>query len=262
MRNVISVIVPLDSIRINNYNTILSAYQEQLCTGDEIIFVLDRVNAPKIINSKITQKFYNSNVKRDGFFAGHCRDIGLSKSSGDTVIFTDGDCIPSSNFVKKISECSHGGIVYALRKMYNSNGDTQLDVFDHRVEYFRNFNVKLPDEQSSIFNSVSCAIGINRENLNSIIDFNNKLALKLEIRGLLKLEKNRLFNSYFDGFWGGEDNFVGHIAWMLGIPVYLLADDSFVMHLEHKSSYDSAKYQIETYFNKMSNLINLSKELM
>jgi hypothetical protein len=188
-----------------------------------------------------------------GFGAGRTRDIGVSysidKRLGDKFLFTDGDCIPSSELVahhaqqldvpgpritcgqrwetlgpsqtaayELMKPTSFGELVQGDMRLYASWCRGRVFGFG----YDRLVIDPVVFRQSWI--CWSCNLGMNLA----------AIQLCWEANGFISGDVKRVFNSAFDGRWGGEDGFVGNILFRYGGSVVALSERSQVTHLWHE----------------------------
>jgi hypothetical protein len=72
----------------------------------------------------------------------------------------------------------------------------------------------------------------------------NLAAIKLcwEANGFISGDVKRVFNSAFDGRWGGEDGFVGDVMFRYGGSVVALSERSQVTHLWHERKHTNLQH--------------------
>ena len=81
----------------------------------------------------------------------------------------------------------------------------------------------------------------NQLSLNTIFTYScnlafNKSAIELckDVNSKLSNDKDRVFNSMFDGKWGGEDNLISHILYRTGGWILMCDNKSWVEHIYHE----------------------------
>jgi hypothetical protein len=72
----------------------------------------------------------------------------------------------------------------------------------------------------------------------------NIAAVKLcrETNGILSGDIDRVFNSVFDGRWGGEDGFVGLVVFRCGGETVMLSSKSWVKHIWHPRNHTNIEH--------------------
>lgn len=238
-------IVTLIHNQANNLPKILKAYSNQTTQPDKFVFVLDRCTDDSeeiLINfSKDNNTIIIKNENGLNFQAGYCRDLGL-KYCEDSVIFLDGDCIPSQSLfeeMKKELSNDEPSIVSVKRINMDVNGElTGLDCRETTPWYIgkvfnKNKNTIIEHKELALNRMItwSCCLGLNKKAINEIKNFNENIG-----------ENNRLFPSIFDGVWGGEDDHIGDVGMLLDIRMIGLNPDNHVIHIWHKSR-DNTEYE-------------------
>lgn len=246
-----------------NLHIILEEYSRQPNQPFQYIFVLDRCSDRSEDILKDFSKNHNVVIVKNengfDFQAGYCRDLGLLQCEG-SVLFLDGDCIPSKNlfgeYAKELSS-EEPSIVVAKRISTGEDG-TLLDLDSREKTPWFVGMVFNSDENTIIKNKElalkrmitwSCCLGLNRKAINLIINFNSNIGYS-----------DRLFPNIFDGIWGGEDDHVGLIAMLLDIRFIGLSTTNHVTHIWHPSrentnyenSYKEAKTRSIEYAKKIN----------
>lgn len=168
----------------------------------------------------------------DGFMAGKCRDIGLDFAVArgvEGVIFVDEDCIPQESLAAShIRALSRGIPVISLGRRLESS----IGWKDPR-ETGEAGNWHLFSGKGSVVQNVSwvknclatwtCNLGINMSAIR---------ILRRAMKGICG--QTRLFHPAFDGHWGGEDAYLGYLAWMYRVTMaYLPMGANAVKHIDH-----------------------------
>lgn len=241
-----------------NLPTILAAYKSQSIQPDEYIFVLDRCtdNSEELLiefsinNNVIIKKNYNGLQ----FQAGYCRDLGLEECN-EHVLFLDGDCVPSINLFEQVSKYLHSEestLVIAKRINMCEDGINSTPDIRETTPWFigkvlNNGSTTIIQHKELARVSLitwSCCLGLNKSAINNIKQINSQMGYY-----------GRLFPSVFDGAWGGEDDYIGHVSMFLDINMVALSTEHNVVHLWHPSRIND-EYRIksnEVYF-KLKNL--------
>ena len=254
------VVIPIHN-QGKNLAHVLSAYMVQTVMPEHIILVCDRcTDISKDLASSFISKFAvfdcvlhvidtnGSNVT--GFGAGRTRDVGVTyaKSLGLTgpYFFSDGDCVPSTGLVAHHkSQLGVAGprITCGLRyetvppdqkpdfPVIETNPEVIQDDLRVSADYckYKVFGqgcdrlVLIPEVIEHSWVCWSCNLGMN----DAAID------LCYYVNGALNGDTNRIFNSAFDGRWGGEDGFVGCTLYRWGGEIVALGRQSNVVHIWH-----------------------------
>ena len=172
------------------------------------------------------------NKEGDGFLAGKCRDIGVDYAlllGAPAVIFIDEDCIPQDDLVKShLDYLTYDLPVISLGRRLEEKhswhdprelGDAgNLHLFSSRGSVVQN-----PTVLASCLATWTCNMGMNCRAIQVIRGVMNRLC-----------KKNRVFHPAFDGKWGGEDAFLGYMAWAYRVTMaYLPYGANAVKHMDH-----------------------------
>ena len=167
-----------------------------------------------------------------GFDAGAARDIGLDmavKIGAEQVIMVDEDCIPQPDLVNAhLYALDRGCPVISCGRRLESG----LGWKDPR-QTGEAFNLHLFDGKGAVVqnNSIvknclatwTCNLGINRA------------AMDIVYRAMSSFTGEwRIFDKAFDGHWGGEDAFLGYVAWAYRVNMaFLPMGANAVKHMDH-----------------------------
>lgn len=172
------------------------------------------------------------NNEGDGFLAGKCRDIGVDYAlllGAAGVIFIDEDCIPQDDLVKSHMEYLRYDLpVISLGRRLEEKfrwkdprefGDAgNLHLFSTRGSVVQN-----PTVLASCLATWTCNMGMNSRAIQVIRGAMNRLC-----------NNDRVFHPAFDGKWGGEDAFLGYVAWAYRVTMaYLPYGANAVKHMDH-----------------------------
>ena len=225
--------------------SIIRSYEKQTLRPDLLLFVFDRCEDDSVnIIGNITTDLNVSYVEKkfgSNFSAGMTRDYGYDKllSIPDTnfgvVIFTDGDCYPNETVVEDhYFNCTirDTPIVSCGRRMMQDKfGEFQED--ERMSSWAQGY---------SFVNRNARMISSTRTSIDSIFTYSCNLAFNIRALELCRnvnstLSINpRIFNSEFDGSWGGEDNFISDIMFRTGNFITLSDHRSCVYHYWHEPS--------------------------
>lgn len=239
------VIVPSHN-QSSNISKIIKGYEKQTILPDLVLFVFDRCsdNSRQEFLRQKTKLNVKCLIKTTGenFSAGMTRDFGIDyviKNFPEykTIIFTDGDCIPSEKLIELHVNClaqsTSPAVSCGRRIMIEKDG---RETEDERIENMWGNQYSFADRNARILLS-------NRVTLDSIFTYScnlafNKTAIKL-CKKINKLISNsdRVFNPEFDGSWGGEDNFISDCLFRTGNNILLTSKDCYVKHIWHEESY-------------------------
>lgn len=262
------VIIPIHN-QSKNIGIMLNAYMAQSVSPDFIIMVCDRCTD----NSAIVANSFRDRLSKAGiglhiidtadydvagFGAGRTRDVGikfaLSEEMSGPFLFSDGDCIPSTELVAHHKEqltSSLPRITCGLRYEtipYDENPIFELmpdNVLGMRVQ--DDLRVSADWCRNMVFGSLSDRLVLNPVVFErSWICWSCNLGMNIEairacmmVNGILDGDEGRVFNSSFDGRWGGEDGFVGLTMFRLGNEVVALSRRSHVTHIWHTRGHTS-----------------------
>lgn len=238
------VIVPSHN-QSEHIEKIISGYNKQTVKPDLILFVFDRCSD----DSRQVFLRTKSNVEKrclvksvgNNFSAGMTRDFGLEYIQKEypnynSVIFTDGDCIPCERLVELHVDClsnSNKAAVSCGRRVMKQRDGTIRE--DERIENkwtndyaFTEQNARLLVSKRVTLDSIftySCNFAFNKSAINLIQKINK------QISGV-----ERLFNPEFDGSWGGEDNFISDCLFRTNNDILLTSKECYVEHQWHIES--------------------------
>jgi glycosyltransferase involved in cell wall biosynthesis len=258
------VIVPSHN-QAEHIHSIIDGYDKQTVPPDAVVFVLDRCFDDSI--SKIRQMFpknikvlYTTTNDSVGFSAGKTRDIGIefverNYPDYEMILFTDGDCIPSTKLFETHLDCLNQSVRAAVscgrRVMKSEDGSIQED---ERISAswinsysFTNTNARLLISKRVTLDSIftySCNLAFNKKAIELCKHINYVIS-----------NSSRVFNPEFDGSWGGEDNFVSDCLFRTGNDILLTSLEGFVIHQYHTPA---ARTNIHL---KLKILRNLSQRL-
>lgn len=251
------VIIPSHN-QSKHIENIIKAYEKQTLSPDLLIFVLDRCedDSEDILKNVKSELNIEYVIKSEGvnFDAGHTRDYGLkhalSRYDNFNVIFTDGDCIPSEVLVEKHVENLNNEYVTVSvgpRELGTPEGDFLPDPRTHNDKIadgsFTDINGRVVINRKYWDITYSCNLAMNYRAVKELMFVN------LELTG-----ESRLFNSEFDGKWGGEDNFVGMVTYTIGGLILLTSKDACVYHQWHESKMNNV--DLKEQFSKARKMID------
>jgi glycosyltransferase involved in cell wall biosynthesis len=264
------VIIPIYK-QYKNIHLILEGITKQTVKPDKVIFAIDRVNSEDanelrevglICKDRADLLFvpeYPSKLKRKdrGFYAGHVRNYAIQQVLDyDTIIIIDGDCVPQETLVEEhIKGGSHKHPIITIgrrrEKKYSWRDQREVDknLALLRVIRKKNYIVNSPYLIQSSAILWSCNISFNKEAIARLLKANSYLYNRTEI-----------FNSDFNGEWGGEDGFLGIFAYRLGVHLQMLgSEDAGVMHIDHPRGdmHDSQQHlkYLDTKINELSEVL-------
>jgi glycosyltransferase involved in cell wall biosynthesis len=236
----IAVIVP--SHNQGNYiKRIIKGYESQTLVPNILLFVFDRCtddseNILKTTRTDLNVRYINK-LSGSNFNAGMTRDYGLAYietyfPEADTIIFTDGDCVPNENVVslhyKNVNQ-KYPIVSCGYRTTETEEGEW---IPDQRFKYADMCNDK----------KLGRVVLTKKHTIDSILTyscnfaFNNKAIESCKNINFNISEKNRLFNPEFDGTWGGEDNFISNCIFRSGGLILLATPECNCYHYYHKES--------------------------
>lgn len=201
---------------------------------EHIIVVLDRIE-----NIEFNDALGVTVLRNDdgtGFCAGKCRDIAIDyilmnkDIYGECpILFIDEDCIPQDNLVAdhykllqhEIPVISCGRRLeqkYAWNDLREMGEMSNLNLFSKSGAVVQN-----PGLIKQCQVTWTCNMGINYSALKKIRHVMNKY-----------YNVNRIFHPDFDGAWGGEDSFLGYVAWSAKVFMnFVPRGSNGVKHMDH-----------------------------
>lgn len=189
----------------------------------------------------------------DGFMAGRARDVGVDYAvsmGAYGMVFVDEDCIPQDDLVKSHMEylkCDLPVISLGRRLEKEKSWQDPRELGDAgNLHLFsdRGSVVQSPTILANCLATWTCNMGINAR------------AVRVLRAAMCRLcGKERLFHPAFDGKWGGEDAFLGYVAWAYKVVMaYLPYGANAVRHMDHPrppSVYDRGfRERLEAEVNK------------
>lgn len=259
------VIVPSHN-QSKNIEKIIRGYENQTIRPDMLLFVLDRCSDDSydVISSITTTLNLQWLVKMTGenFSAGMTRDYGLNYVKDldyNMILFTDGDCIPSELVIEKhlenVKQSNKAIVSCGMRKMEDVDGnliqDERLDKqWINDYTFTERSGRILTCNRFTLFDifTYSCNFAFNKSAIELCKNVNKKLT-----------NDDRVFNSLFDGKWGGEDNLISHIMYRTGNWILMCDNKSWVSHIYHeeypKLDLDKRKMLVLNLSRKLSVLI-------
>ena len=271
------VVIPVHN-QARNLFKVLHGYLKQTVMPKHLILVLDRCTDNSIdvaaafkVNFEVRLTTLHVIDTKDyanivGFGAGRTRDVGIAYALANefegNFLFSDGDCIPSEKLVEHHERqlaVENPRVTCGLRYETVPNGEkisfpliedsnincnvqddlrTNADYCKNRV-FGEGYDRLVLDHE--IFERSwicwSCNLGMNRAAIN----------LCKIVNGMLSGDVDRVFNSDFDGRWGGEDGFVGLTIYRCGGETVALSRESHVTHIWHQRSHTNNDHMIMVY---------------
>lgn len=207
---------------------------------NEVVFRLNEQNVLTVVvrdncEVKVEGATQVIDVKNGGSFnAGFCRDVGIDyfinhRDRFDGILFLDEDCIPQKDIVSYHLKAVHRRIpvISIGRRLEEKHGwkDTRELGVAGKSHVF--------DGEGSVVQNVSWI-------QNCLATWTCNLAINWQAIRIIRFAMHkfcghsRLFNPAFDGNWGGEDAFLGYMAWTYHVPMaYLPYGENAVKHMDH-----------------------------
>lgn len=265
----IAVIVPSHN-QSKHIENIIRSYEKQTLRPDILLFVFDRCTDDSIdIISKVnTDLNVSYTIKKCGqnFSAGMTRDYGVTKIEEyekennikfKMILFTDGDCYPNETVIEDHFEnCmirEEPIVSCGRREMQDINGvyhdDERMNEWAEGFSFVNRNGRVLISRAVTLDNifTYSCNLAFNRFAINLCKNINMALS-----------NSSRVFNSEFDGYWGGEDNFISDCLFKTGNWITLSNYRSYVKHPWHEPSpvkRDERKALLKLLSDKLTMLI-------
>ena len=202
------------------------------------IFVLDRCTDG---SKELLESYNETYIERNdavGFCAGSARNIGLKHTNPEhDILFLDGDRIPHNLNYERIVQM----LYYFNISMIKNKSDTRswfVNVPSINTQYDKyNNNVR------------SSAILLRRTAINEISNI---------------VGNGNIFDPIFDGNWGCEDEYLGDVAYSLGMisggfPSHIYVDGTTT---PSTNSSDEYRNQVEKRNKLRSNLFNMKPDLL
>jgi hypothetical protein len=251
--------------QLDNWSNILKGISNQLTMPDYVFLIADRVSDSDMLDinsinaecdfSDIIRvipihhdPIYVGRPSKQSFHCAHIRNIGTDealKVDSDVICYIDGDCVPQRSLISShIDVCTKNiPIITSGRKRERKYGwkDRRETLSNlHRLDIFR--------EGGVIFNSPDLFTSqyvINGSNFAI-----NTKAIKLIKRFNLKYySRDELFNSLFNGDWGGEDGFLAITAYQCRVIIATISNKSSgVEHVDHPEPSDDTKKRSDEFF--------------
>ena len=202
------------------------------------IFVLDRCTdgSKELLESK--NEFFVERHDAVGFCAGSARNIGLKHTNPEhDVLFLDGDRIPHNLNYERIVQM----LYYFNISMIKNKQDT------------RTWFVNVP------------SINTQYKNYNNNVWSSAILLRRSAIEAISNIVGNgNIFDPIFDGSWGCEDEYLGDVAYSLGMISGGFPSHIYVEGTTTPSTNSSDEYrnQVEKRNKLRSNLFNMKPELL
>jgi hypothetical protein len=268
------VIIPIHNQAKNLY-PVLTAYVKQTIAPKAIVLVCDRcadesaqiaatfIAAFKTIGCDL-HVTDTADSSMHGFGAGRTRDVGihyaLANNLNGPFLFSDGDCIPSPSLVERHAlqlAVEQPRITCGLRYETLPEGQTP----DFPLLGWKTLGLDVQDDlrlnaswcKHLVFGSCFDRLVLNPLVFErSWICWSCNLGMNLaaidvcrRVNGILDGDENRVFNSSFDGRWGGEDGFVGLTMFRTGNEVVALDRKSYVTHIWHKRNHTNQEHLLQ-----------------
>lgn len=204
------------------------------------------------ITQDVSVKMPNWDGKSDPFLAGYVRNKAIDHvtdryKTATNIIFIDGDCVPQSNLIgahEKYLNSAYPVLSVGRRREqeYGWKDRREADPTLHHIGLFSGAGF-LVQNTELLKNSLvvwSCNVGMNLTTIKLIRKFNKKY-----------LNRDEVFDSDFNGSWGGEDGFLGIIAWLCKIMITTISDvRSGVNHISHPRPGEKYSVKHKEFFDK------------
>ena len=244
LKNKISVIVAIYK-DINALDLILQSLYNQTYTGEYEVIVAEDGEDPAVETFIETLKYPNlihAKQKDEGWRKNKSLNNAIRRSSGDLIIFVDGDCVPYDNFIEN----------------YTKQQEEKKVLCGRRVELGPKYSKKLRDKEVSMKNIQSSYLklfGKMRKDgarhyeegivLNAF--FHNLKYRKKESHILgcnFALNRKDLydingFNEEYHNPSVGEDTDIEHRLSQIGCVMKPVRNLCNVLHLHHIEKYDA-----------------------
>lgn len=267
------VIIPIHN-QIRNIGILLNAYLKQTQMPTDVILVLDKcTDGSELVIQQYLDRFASRGSKLHavdtagstcrGFGAGRTRDVGiqyaLAQGLRGPFLFTDGDCIPTTNLVEHHSsqlQVPQARITCGVRyDTIPEDAVPDYPLLPGRLMGMRiqsDVRLHAPWCRGIVFGDKYDRLVVNPTVfLQSWICWSCNLGMTLAaveqmqaVNGYMEGDIQRVFNSSFDGRWGGEDGFVGLAMLYTGNETIALSPISSVTHIFHNRSHTNPEHLI------------------
>ena len=265
------VVIPIHN-QIRNIGIVLNAYLDQTQMPTDVILVLDKcTDGSETVIPLYTDAFTRKGSTLHavdtagstckGFGAGRTRDVGIQYATSRGLLgpflFTDGDCVPSSTLVEHHAiqlSVTQARITCGLRYEtipndtkpdYPLTGDMLLSMrVQSDLRMYAAWCIDLvfgatydrlvvnPRVFAQSWICWSCNLGMNQAAVEQL----------QAVNGYMDGDVQRVFNSSFDGRWGGEDGFVGMSMFYTGRETVALSQISWVTHIYHSRGHTNPEH--------------------
>lgn len=217
------------------------ALLRQTYSPDLVVFAVDRCPEDYAEAQRIATKrgwvcvHANTDMPDAGVLIGRTRDAALSKiPSQASVLFTDGDCVPSEGWVEHhVRHLLQPGLVATTgyRVSQQENGTWEDDIRATRLPY-----------KDTTFSNTADRLILGRAAESTMILFGCNMAMNAAALTYMRertkevFGEDRVFASIFDGEWGFEETSIGPVLYAAGAKLITLSPStSKVFHAWHPS---------------------------
>jgi glycosyltransferase involved in cell wall biosynthesis len=155
----ISIIIPVKDNQsgINQFLKAFFEFNQPAQFPKEIIIVDNNSKIPVAIDAAFQDKGISiAVIKCEEAGAAAARNLGIDQASGEWILFTDSDCLPTSTFISgylnlEAKAIAYGGNVLALNnswldKFYNTEGTLLPYIYDNKPLYIVTANALILKE--------------------------------------------------------------------------------------------------------------------
>lgn len=265
----IALIIPIHN-QDSNIERIYKGILNQTQLPDNVYFVFDRCKCSDELSLLLSNNIIRVSIielndvpksDRNGdFYAGYARNEGLKHAiidGNEKFVFIDGDCVPQTNLIEShnnslIQSMPVISVARRREKEYRwlDRRETISDLVN--VGFFgkNGLVINNPDLIKNALVTWTCNLGINIFAVRLIQKFN-----------LRYYNENVLFNSLFNGQWGGEDTFLGIEAWYCKVIITTIGHKSAgIEHIPHLRPDNAYSIKSKEFIDECIN--NLRKKLV
>jgi GT2 family glycosyltransferase len=200
------------------------------------VVVVDNGSAPRLEahvlgNAGVSVRVIRRELEPPFFRPGSARNVGARAATGDALLFLDGDCVPSTQFLREharhLPPRGQRVLTIGHREFVDEADVTPEAVHERRGAFDALRRVR---SSSNYGLPADRRLGELRDLANHPLPFNCCHGCNLGVRRA-DFDAVGGFDLDFDGFWGYEDIELGYRLWRSGVEI-VYVPDAFVFHQE------------------------------
>ena len=222
---------------LKNLKLILKGLNRQNASNFEVIISEDDANKNTDIFVAEEAKKYNFPILHlnqkvdDGFRKNSMLNKSINASSGDTLVFVDGDCIPNKHFVKEYQKNTEDGYILKGRRVMLGEKVSSKILEEGSLDYLSPISLLFSDSKKvkEAFYTAPFSLSLTMKNKGLLgCNWGIKKKHLLAING---------FDEDYIHAAVGEDTDVEWRLLALGLKSKSMKNKSIVFHLHHERSY-------------------------